>query len=261
MQMSIEKRNHVRLPVEYKFAATSEGRILSGPVRDISPYGIGIFHESELKYESPVELKIYIPDMTINIDTKGEVRHCSANPVISEQLPKNLIGIKFTEGPLENFADADTRKETSRHTPRHSIAIDADPQACYKLLSDFNSYPEWASGIDEARVLESHPDGRAKRVEFVHDFYLRKVNYILNYEYNDENNILSWVSSGGDKDIVKITGCYTFAPRPNGTSVATYELDVTISVFPSKRLVHYVTQILMRKEMKNFKKFVEKSSA
>lgn len=37
----------------------------------------------------------------------------------------------------------------------------------------------------------------------------------------------------------------------------TCELDITLSFVPSPRMIQYVTTILMRKEMSNFKKFVE----
>ncbi len=37
----------------------------------------------------------------------------------------------------------------------------------------------------------------------------------------------------------------------------TCELDITLPFVPSPRMIQYVATILMRKEMYNFKKFVE----
>jgi hypothetical protein len=83
--------------------------------------------------------------------------------------------------------------------------------------------------------------------------------YVLQYSYDDQHTILSWVSAGGDEEIMKITGRYVFKNAGPGRCHATCELDITLGVIPSNRLAQYATSVLMRSEMKNFRKFAENS--
>jgi hypothetical protein len=247
------------MPAAYDYVASTGDQTSSGLTRDVSPYGIGFFSDRAFEPADKLELKIHIPDVNINIDARGEVIYCIANPGESGPGSKYLVGARFTEGPLEDFSLADSRQAKSRHTPSHTLTIRADAGGCFDLLSDFDRYPEWASGVEEAKVLETYPDGRGKRVEFLHNFFLRKVRYELYYYYDDENKVLSWVSGGGDEEIVGISGSYSFQSRGPDMTFATYKLEVTLSIIPSKRIVQYVTKVLMRKEMKNFRAFAEKN--
>lgn len=249
------------MPAEYKYFASSKGKRFHGVSHDVSPYGMCILSDDLLVQGDQVDLKVVMPSVNMTIELKGEVRHCTYNRESLEKSLGHFIGIRFTEGTLENLSVAGTRNVTSRVTPSQTIIINAGAKSCVQSLSDFVRYPEWASGIEKARVLESYPDGRGKRVEFIHDFFFRKVRYILDYFYDDKNNVLSWVSAGGDDEIMKITGSYSFIQKGPSTTFATYSLDITLSIVPSKRLVQYVTTFLMRKEMKNFKNFVEKNAS
>jgi len=260
MEGDEERRRYPRMSAAYDYVATSGGRTSAGLTRDVSPYGIGIFSEQAFEPDDKIELKIHIPDVNINIEAKGEVIYCIDNPGESAQAARYLVGARFTEGPLEDFSMADSQSVKSRHTPSHTLTINVDARRCFEILSDFDRYPEWASGVEEAQVLERYPDGRGKRVEFLHNFFLRKVRYVLDYSYDDENNVLSWVSGGGDEEIIGITGSYTFQSRWADKTFATYKLEVTLSIIPSKRIVQFATKVLMRKEMKNFRAFAEKNA-
>jgi uncharacterized membrane protein len=201
-----------------------------------------------------------IPGETFTIYVKGVVRYCQENPQNSDPARRYLAGVEFTEGPLEQYALIGSDQGRGRYTPSHTIMISAAAQQCYELLGAFERYPEWASGVEAAWVRSRYPDGRGKRVEFEHNFFLRKVRYTLDYTYDDQNLILSWKSAGADQEILNITGRYVFKSREANLTSANYQLDVTLSIIPSASLVKYVTSILMRKEMKHFRQFVEKQS-
>ena len=259
MAQVTERRQHPRASVEYQYSLSCEGITLSGAIRDLSPYGIGLFAHTAVPPASAVYLRLLLPD-ALRIDAKGEVVYCVANPDSAADPAPYLIGVKFLEGPMDYFSRTDAASGRSRHTPAHTIAINAEPKFCYDWLARFSRYPEWASGVKLARVLEAYPDGRGKSVEFVHDFFFRKVRYVLDYTYDDAQHVLSWVSPGADREIVGITGSYAFKSVGKSSTYATYTLDVTLSIIPSSRLVQYVTSTLMRKEMKNFKNFVEQEA-
>jgi hypothetical protein len=60
---------------------------------------------------------------------------------------------------------------------------------------------------------------------------------------------------------IGIVGSYTFLPVGTASTVVTFKLDVTIPFAISKRLAQYMTGVVMRKELKGFKKFVEAKAA
>jgi hypothetical protein len=148
--------------------------------------------------------------------------------------------------------------KTSRHTPFHTLSIEAEAGFCYRLLAAFERYPEWVSRAMKVKVLDRYPDGRGKIVSFEYDFFLRKFHYILEYSYDDTLYTLSWTRAGGDPELIEITGSYHFQPLGPNKTMASYELALTLGFVPSQRLLNFGSTILMRKEMKNFKLFVEK---
>ncbi len=255
-----ERRQHARIPAAYQYFITLEGKTRTGRIRDVTPFGLSILSEQPVSPGQELDVKLFIPDVNLKIEARGEVVYCIEDPHQTESSPRYLAGIKVVEGTLEDLSLIDPKKRISRHTPSHTVTINAEAKRCYELLAEFERYPEWASGVLEAKVLDTLPDGRGRRVEFVHNFFLRKVTYVLDYVYDDEACLLSWVSAGGDEDILNISGSYAFVSKGPNVTAATYELYITLSIIPSKYLVQYITNILMLKEMKNFKNFVEKNA-
>gem|GEM_PF-1468446 len=254
-----KKRKAPRMAVDYEFFMDYRGHVYSGKSHDISQYGMGVFVDESLTLGEKVDLTLVIKDLNINFNIKGEVSYCKENPDKSEHSHRYLAGIEFTDGH-EKVIPYIEKKQVSRYSPSHTISINADVEKCYKLIAEFERYPEWTTGIGKARVVERYPDGRGKMVEFEYNFYIRKFRYVLDYSYDDENNILSWVSAGGDEELLGNVGSYTFLPRGEGKTSATFQSEITISFVPSQRIINYFTTVVIRKEMKNFKRFVEKQN-
>ena len=62
------------------------------------------------------------------------------------------------------------------------ITVDADAASVMAVIADFSSYPEWATGVKQADVLEDGPDGRAAQVRFLLDAAPIKDEYTLAYD-------------------------------------------------------------------------------
>ncbi len=77
MQESLEKRGHSRTPVDYEYFAKIEGYNYHGKCHNISPYGVGILSEKQLVQGKQVEMMIFIPKQELNVEVKGEIRHCT----------------------------------------------------------------------------------------------------------------------------------------------------------------------------------------
>ena len=63
-----------------------------------------------------------------------------------------------------------------------SIAVSAPRETVMGVIADFGSYPDWATGVKSAEVLETGPDGRPQHVRFVLDAGVIRDSYVLAYE-------------------------------------------------------------------------------
>src|SRR5258706_8191714 len=65
----------------------------------------------------------------------------------------------------------------------YSTTVAGTIESCFAVLTDFESYPQWSSPIKKCRVLDRHPDGLAKRVEFTLDMTIKTIRYVLEYQW------------------------------------------------------------------------------
>jgi uncharacterized membrane protein len=103
-----------------------------------------------------------------------------------------------------------------------SIEVDASPEACFAVAADVAAYPEWATGIRVADVLEAGKDGRARRARFVVDGMVKEITYVLVYSYEEPHHI-SWTAEPG-ADIKEMEGSYSFNPLDAERTQVVYAL-------------------------------------
>ena len=70
-----------------------------------------------------------------------------------------------------------------------SIVIDAGPSAVMAVISDFESYPEWAQGVKKAEVVKDGSNGRAEQVYFELDASPIKDAYTLSYDWDGDEAV------------------------------------------------------------------------
>jgi len=254
---SNDTRRLPRVRVAYEYYMTCKGHTYTGLTREISAYGVGVIAEVALKLGDTVELSMIVPDTTFKLLVKGVVRSCIDNPESSGDSDRFYIGIEFTEADDKGMPFITGQEKGASVSPSHTVTINAPARRCYEAACDFDSYFEWSGNLETVEVLERHPDGRGKLVDFVYSFFIRKAHYVLEYSYDEEKMIVSWVKAGGDEDVLEIGGSFAFLAREENLTFATYEVGIKVSFDPSKRLTDWGTSVLMRKELKNFKKFVE----
>src|SRR5947209_11832345 len=95
------------------------------------------------------------------------------------------------------------------------------------VIADVPKYPEWVSAAKSCQVLESYPDGRAKRVTFVLDAGIVKDEYTLEYRWSDDERVV-WDLVRGQMQ-KRQHGEYTLVPQGAGTQV-TYTLAVELNI-------------------------------
>ena len=105
-----------------------------------------------------------------------------------------------------------------------SITVAADRSAVMAVIADFGSYPDWATGVRSAEILEAAPDGRPLRVRFGLDAGVIRDSYVLAYEW-DGDAAVRWQLAETGSMVTEMSGAYVLAHDGTGTNVS-YELSV-----------------------------------
>ena len=96
------------------------------------------------------------------------------------------------------------------------------------VIADFSAYPDWATGVRSADVLEEGADSRPSRVRFALDAGLIKDSYVLAYEW-DGDSAVRWTLAEPGTMVTEMSGAYLLADDGSGTKVS-YELAVGMRV-------------------------------
>jgi hypothetical protein len=107
------------------------------------------------------------------------------------------------------------------------IVIAAPRPAVMAVIADFAAYPQWASAVRAAEVLEQEA-GRASRVRFTLDAGPVKDTYVLGYDW-DGDAAVHWHLAEAGSVVSAMDGGYLLADTGGGTET-TYELSVDIRI-------------------------------
>jgi Polyketide cyclase / dehydrase and lipid transport len=105
-----------------------------------------------------------------------------------------------------------------------SITVAADSATVMGVIADFAAYPQWATGVRAAEVVQTGPDGRPLRVRFGLDAGVIKDSYVLAYVW-DEDTAVSWELAEPGSMVTEMSGAYLLASNGDSTTVR-YELAV-----------------------------------
>ncbi len=108
------------------------------------------------------------------------------------------------------------------------IVIDAAPSAVMSVIADFGDYPEWATGVRSAEVVDDGDGERARRVRFTLDAAPIRDTYELLYTWDGDRSV-SWSLAEKATVLTALDGTYALAEVDGGTRV-TYQLAVDVVV-------------------------------
>ena len=142
-------------------------------------------------------------------------------------------------------------------TASERIRVDASADRCYDVAIDFESYPEWARDVREAKILDTDGEGRGTKVEYRAAALGKSVRYVLQYDYTEAPVSFSWTLVEGDM-LRRLDGTYRFeAEGPSSTRVH-YDLAVDMSMPLPGLLKRRAAGLIMGSALKELKKQVEK---
>ena len=136
-----------------------------------------------------------------------------------------------------------------------SIVVDAPPADVMAVIADFESYPEWAKGVQKAEVVEPGTGDRADQVYFALDVSPIKDEYTLAYDWDGDREV-TWTLVEGNM-LRALDGAYTLADRGDGSTEVTYRLALDVSIPLIGMLKRKGEKILIDTALKGLKKRVE----
>jgi carbon monoxide dehydrogenase subunit G len=135
-----------------------------------------------------------------------------------------------------------------------TIVIAAPRPAVMAVIADFAAYPQWASAVRVAEVLEKE-DGRASRVRFTLDAGVVKDTYVLGYDW-DGDTAVRWHLAEAGSAISAMTGGYLLADE-GGATETTYELSVELRIPMPGLLKRRAEKTIIDTALKGLKNRVE----
>jgi ribosome-associated toxin RatA of RatAB toxin-antitoxin module len=119
--------------------------------------------------------------------------------------------------------------QTMAEQATQTIIIEAAPELCLQVATDFPSYPDWAVDVKQAEVLESDEQGRPVEVEFRAAAMGRSTHYTLRYDYSGAPERLAWKLVAGDL-MRGCDGSYQFRALEGGRTEVIYNLAIELVV-------------------------------
>ena len=108
--------------------------------------------------------------------------------------------------------------------------IAADAAEIMDVLTDFESYPQWAD-VKSAQILERGEGGRGTKVAFEVDVpVLGRASYTLAYRYAPGDGGMSWVSTEARGAVSDISGEYLLSEIDEVETQVTYRLRVELGI-------------------------------
>jgi hypothetical protein len=141
----------------------------------------------------------------------------------------------------------------------HTVEIDAPIDTCFAAIIDYETFPSWQGAVVDTEVLDWDSKGRGKRVRLFIDAKVRKVDYTLDYSY-DEPERIEWDFVEGN-GINGADGHYLFEDLGGDRTRATYKLGLEVGIplpGPVARRAHKTT---LKGSVDDLKKEAERRAA
>lgn len=135
-----------------------------------------------------------------------------------------------------------------------SIVVEAPAVDVMAVIADFPAYPQWVSAAKQVEVLESGPDGRARRVHFVLDAGAVKDDYVLDYTWDGDRKV-TWTLVSGQMQ-KRQDGSYTLVETAGRTEV-TYSITIDLSIPMLGMIKRKAEKVILDTALKELKKRVE----
>src|SRR5258708_9702829 len=99
-----------------------------------------------------------------------------------------------------------------------TMTIEAPRSVVMAVIADFGAYPQWATGVRSAEVVQAGQDGRAEQVRFTIDAGVIKDSYTLGYTWQGDEQV-RWELVRRGTAVSEMSGAYRLDESRTATSV------------------------------------------
>ena len=132
--------------------------------------------------------------------------------------------------------------------------IDATPQQCFNLLTDYERLPEWQGAVRSASILERDAQGRGAVVEYEVDARVKTVRYRLRQIYDEPRRLASEYLGGDFRDF---SGEWRFVPLDGGRTRAEVDLRIDPGRLVPGPVRSVIADAVMRRALRDLKTHLE----
>jgi ribosome-associated toxin RatA of RatAB toxin-antitoxin module len=132
--------------------------------------------------------------------------------------------------------------------------IDATPERCFEVLTDYEHLPEWQGAVRSARVLERDEQGRGSVVEYEVDARVKTVRYRLKQVYDEPRRLASEYLGGDFRDF---SGEWRFEPAGDGRTRAELDLKIDPGRFVPGPVRRAIADAVMKRALSDLKAHLE----
>ena len=137
-----------------------------------------------------------------------------------------------------------------------TMMIDVSRPVIMAVIADFAVYPQWASGVRSAEILQVSADGRALLVRFTLDAGVIKDSYVLRYIWDGDEQV-RWELAERGSMISEMSGAYLLDDSGDATKV-TYQLAVGLAIPMIGMLKRRAEKTIIDTALKGLKSRAEK---
>lgn len=135
---------------------------------------------------------------------------------------------------------------------QRTITINATPEKCWSVISDYERYPEFLPEVKKIRTFNR----RGNEVDVQYEAEVVKLIKYTVHMNEDGPRGLTW--SFIDGEFMKDNkGGWKLEDAGNGTTRATYSVEVQVGMLVPKTIVNALVDTQLPKLLENFKKRIE----
>jgi ribosome-associated toxin RatA of RatAB toxin-antitoxin module len=132
--------------------------------------------------------------------------------------------------------------------------VDATPQQCFDLLTDYERLPEWQGAVRSASILERDAQGRGAVVEYEVDARVKTVRYRLRQVYDEPARLASEYLGGDFRDF---SGEWRFVALDARRTRVELDLRIEPGRFVPAPVRGVIADAVMRRALRDLKTHLE----
>ena len=135
-----------------------------------------------------------------------------------------------------------------------TIEVDAPPERCFALMTDYERMPSWQGAVRSIRVEERDEQGRASVVSYEVDAKLKTVRYRLRQVYDEPHRLASEYLGGDFRDF---SGEWRFEPAGEGHTHVELDLRIDPGRFLPGPVRGAIADAVMKRALRDLKREAE----